>query len=70
LNVFLKYKDSRPVIEDCKRISTQGRRVYYSAKEFRRNYFNNELIVFTSPKGVFLNGPLTKEGGEELIKIK
>ena len=68
--VYLKYKSNKPVIEECIRISKPSSRVYYSAEKLRKNFFNNNLIVYTSNKGVFLNNKFVNQGGEALFKIK
>jgi small subunit ribosomal protein S8 len=71
--VHLKYKGGYPVLKECTRISRPGLRKYMSYKALKRRFEENELVVFTSSKGVFLNSALVikgmEEGGEALLKI-
>jgi small subunit ribosomal protein S8 len=72
--VYLKYKNGKPVIEECNRISTQGCRRYLSCNELKKSYYRNELIVFSSNKGIYLNSALVLKnlniGGEGIIRIR
>ena len=72
--VYLKYKGGNPVLKECSRISRPGLRSYYSAKELRELYMKNELVIFTSNKGVVMNSSAERkgitEGGEALLRIR
>lgn len=73
IEVHIKYKEGYPVLRECKRISRPGLRQYMSSNELRRRFSKNELILFTSSKGVFLNSSVVvkgiNEGGEALLEI-
>jgi len=74
IEVHLKYKYGEPLLKDISRVSKPGFRCYYTAEKLREAFLKNDLIVFTSSKGVLLNSSLVlgkkNVGGEPLIRIR
>ena len=69
INVILKYDDNgNQVINEIKKISKPGRRVYKGAKEIKRFKNGYGTIVVSTSKGVLSNEIAYKEGvGGELL---
>lgn len=70
LEIFLKYYLDQPVIQNIKRISKPGRRVYYSNKDLLNNN-SSELYIISTSKGILssIKASQMKLGGEALFKI-
>lgn len=73
IEVLLKYKDDRSVINKLIRISKSSNRIYYSYSELQENFLKNELLVLSTNKGIFTDkeiiGNQLNLGGEVLFKI-
>lgn len=72
--LFLKLaygEESKPKINDVKRISKPSKRVYFSAKEIKPVKNGYGLLVLSTPKGILTGGQARKEqvGGEVLFNI-
>ena len=52
IEIELKYFDGQPVIREIKRISSPGRRVYSSVKEFPTIANGLGVAILSTPKGV------------------
>jgi small subunit ribosomal protein S8 len=72
IRIFLKYeKDGTPVIENLKRISRPGKRVYASSKEIPRVIGGLGIAILSTPIGI-VTGKVAKKynvGGEVLCYI-
>ena len=72
LVVYLKYdKNKKPVIQDIKRVSKPGCRVYSSINELKGYYNNFGITILSTSKGVMSDSQArnAKLGGEVLCKI-
>ena len=71
LEIELKYYDGQPVIQEIKRVSKPGRRVYSKIKELPR--FRNGLgvTILSTPRGVMSDSEArdANVGGEVLCRI-
>ena len=72
LVVHLKYdRNKKPVIQDIKRISKPGRRVYSSISDLKGYYNNLGITIISTSKGVMSDNQAREAslGGEVLCKI-
>jgi small subunit ribosomal protein S8 len=71
INVSLKYNQGKPVINEIKRISKAGRRVYKPCAEIKKFKNGYGTIVVSTSKGVLDNDAAHKlsVGGEVLCSI-
>ena len=72
LVVQLKYdKNQKPVIQDIKKISKPGRRIYSSISSLKGYYNNLGITILSTSKGVMSDtqARTAKLGGEVLCKI-
>ncbi|NRA73315.1 MAG: 30S ribosomal protein S8 [Rickettsiales bacterium] len=72
LIVRLKYdKNRKPVVQDVKRISKPGCRVYSSIGDLKGYYNNLGVVVLSTSKGIMSDSQArtAKLGGEVLFKI-
>lgn len=72
LIVQLKYdKNEKPVIQDIKKVSKPGRRIYSSISDLKGYYNNLGVTVLSTSKGVMSDNQArtAKVGGEVLCKI-
>lgn len=71
LDVELKYHNGQPVIQDLKRISKPGRRVYNKAGEIKRVYNGLGISILTTPQGVMsdVQARTRNLGGEILCNV-
>jgi len=71
LEIELKYYEGAPVIQEIKRVSTPGRRVYSSIKDL--SLVRNGLVIsiLSTPKGVMSDNAARTEnvGGEVLCRV-
>jgi len=68
IKVILKYENDRPVINELKRISKAGRRVYKPASEIKRFKNGYGTVIVTTSKGVLSNDEAHRLGvGGELL---
>lgn len=72
IRIFLKYKnDGTPVVENLKRISRPGRRIYVSSKEIPRVIGGLGIAILSTPIGI-VTGKVAKKynvGGEVLCYV-
>lgn len=73
LDIFLKYKNGLPVIDNIKRMSKISLRISMTSKELIQMFYKGEICVVTTSKGVYTNRQLflnkMELGGEVLFKI-
>ncbi len=75
INVVLKYEESgkkrKPVINEIKRISKPGRRIYKGKDEIKRFKNGYGTIIVSTSKGVLPNDEAYRQGvgGEVLISV-
>ena len=71
INVSLKYNQGKPVINEVKRISKAGRRIYKPCAEIKKFKNGYGTIVVSTSKGVLDNDSAHKlgVGGEVLCSI-
>jgi len=71
LEVELGYKNGKHVINDVKRISKPGRRLYTKVEEIYPVKFGKGLMILSTPKGILTDAEARQEkvGGEQLFKI-
>lgn len=71
IKIFLKYYNFEPVINDIKRISTPGCRIYTSIKNLPKSWNGLGIYILSTSKGV-LSDREARElnlGGEILCKV-
>jgi small subunit ribosomal protein S8 len=70
-DVELKYYEGRPVINEIRRVSTPGRRVYSSIKELRMVRNGLGISILSTPKGVMSDNVAREQnvGGEVLCQV-
>lgn len=72
IKVELKYQESgAPVINEIKRVSTPGRRVYSKVADIRRVYNGLGISILSTPKGILSDHEARNEnvGGEVLCTV-
>lgn len=71
LKIELKYHEGSPVIQEIKRISTPGRRVYSKVKNLPKYYNGLGISILSTPKGVMSDQEARSAnvGGEILCKV-
>lgn len=73
IRIFLKYTDqNEPVIEELKRVSKQGRRMYSAAKEIPRILNGLGVVIISTSKGITTGKKAREEwnvGGEILCYV-
>ncbi len=72
LNIKIAYNESgSPKIEEFKRVSKPGRRIYRAAKEIYPVKYGRGLAILSTPKGVLSGQEARKEnvGGEILFEV-
>lgn len=72
IELGLIYSDSKPKINDVKRISLPSRRVYKNAKDLAQMNRGRGIIIVSTPKGVITAKEAVKRkvGGEVLCSIQ
>lgn len=67
----LRYVDGQSAIDDLKRVSRPGRRVYLSAKELRQVKSGFGIAVLSTPQGLMTNREARAKniGGEVLCEV-
>lgn len=70
-DIELKYYEGRPVINEIKRVSTPGRRVYSSIKDLRMVRNGLGISILSTPKGVLSDTAARDQnvGGEVLCQV-
>lgn len=71
LKILLKYDQGKPVIQDLKRISKPGRRVYVGRHDLPRVLNGLGMAIVSTPQGVMTGDQArqSKLGGEVLCEI-
>ena len=71
IQIFLKYKNNKSILNNIKIISKQNRRVFYSKNEIWRIKNNNSLVLFFTSNGVksITECKQHKIGGEPIILV-
>ncbi len=71
LSIELKYYEGEPVIQQIKRISTPGRRVYSSVKQLPRVANGLGISILTTPQGVLSDTEAREAnvGGEVICQV-
>lgn len=71
LILTLSYPNRKPALEDVKRVSKPGLRIYVSKKHIPRVYGGLGIAILSTPKGIMTGKMATKQniGGEVLCKI-
>lgn len=71
LEIELKYYEGAPVIQEIKRVSTPGRRVYSSIKDLSLVRNGLGISILSTPKGVMSDNTARTEnvGGEVLCRV-
>jgi len=71
LKITLKYVENQPVIQELKRISSPGRRIYVGAKRLPHVYDNLGLAIISTSQGLMTNKEARKKkvGGEVICEI-
>jgi len=76
--VFLKYHNSLPAMQNIQRISSPGKRIYFSKKKLKRyakiqNWGLTKTLVLSTSKGIFTHQEILKSnnsmGGESLCFV-
>lgn len=71
IEIELKYFEGRPVIQQIKRVSKPGRRVYSAVKDLPRVRNGLGIAILSTPKGVMSDAAARTEnvGGEILCHV-
>jgi small subunit ribosomal protein S8 len=71
IEIELKYYEGKPVIQQIKRISKPGRRVYRAVRELPRVRNGLGIAILSTPKGVMSDAMARTEnvGGEVLCHV-
>jgi small subunit ribosomal protein S8 len=71
LRIVLKYKKGEPVLRGIKRVSTPGRRVYYSYRDIPRILPSLGMMIVSTSRGLMTNIEAKKEklGGEIICEV-
>jgi small subunit ribosomal protein S8 len=71
LEIELKYHEGLPVIREIKRISTPGRRVYFSVSELKPHRSGLGVSILSTPQGVMTDASAREKnvGGEVLCQV-
>ena len=71
LKIELKYHEGRPVIQQMKRVSKPGRRVYSKIQELPTIFNGLGISIISTPKGVMSDQEARKQnvGGEVLCSV-
>lgn len=71
INVLLRYKNGKPAINDLKRISKPGKRVYSSIKKMKKYYNGFATVVISCSRGILADYKASEinTGGEILFYV-
>jgi small subunit ribosomal protein S8 len=69
--IELKYYEGKPVINEIKRVSTPGRRVYSGISDLPRTYNGLGISILSTPRGVMSDNEARAAhvGGEVLCQV-
>ena len=67
----MKYHEGRPVIQEIKRVSTPGRRIYMAVKDLPRVRNGLGVAIISTSKGVMSDSAARAQnvGGEVLCQV-
>jgi len=71
IKIVLKYEDKEPVIQELRRVSKPGRRIYTQAKNIRSPRGGRGIVVISTPDGL-MNGQEARKrklGGEIICEL-
>jgi len=71
LKITLKYKDGQPVINDLKRVSKPGQRIYIQTDKIKSVHGGKGIAIISTPKGLMTNrkAKTDRVGGEVICEI-
>jgi small subunit ribosomal protein S8 len=71
LEIELKYHEGRPVIQELKRVSTPGRRVYSSVADLKPHRQGLGVSILSTPQGLMTDNTAREKnvGGEVLCRV-
>jgi len=71
IKIILKYQDKEPVIQELRRVSKPGRRVYTQAKNIRSPRGGRGVVIVSTPHGLMLGKEARKRklGGEIICEL-
>jgi small subunit ribosomal protein S8 len=73
IEILLKYKDNKSVINDIIRVSKLSKRIYFTYKMLDDKFFQEVLLIISTNEGLLTNREIIltnkKIGGEVLLKI-
>ncbi len=71
LRITLSYRNGEPAVQNIKRVSTPGRRIYAPAKELAKVLSGYGIAIVSTPKGMMTNKEARKQnvGGEIICEI-
>ena len=71
IKIELKYKDKKPVIQDLKRISKPGRRIYNGYKKLPKILPSLGIMIVSTPLGLMTHEEAKEKkiGGEVICEI-
>lgn len=71
IEISLNYQDNKPVINEIRRISTPGQRIYSSVNDIKKVRDGFGMSIISTSKGLMTNSEARKAGlgGEVLIEI-
>lgn len=71
LRIALKYNAGIPAIENARRISKPGQRIYTAADEIKKVRGGFGMAIISTPKGLMTNAAARKAklGGEVLLEV-
>lgn len=71
LHVALNYVDGKPKIEQIKRISTQGQRIYTACSDLKKVMGGAGISILSTSKGIMSNIDARKQkvGGEIIAQV-
>lgn len=71
LKLKLSYKDKQPAMENIKRVSSPGRRIYTSAKDMPIVLSGYGIAIISTPKGIMTSKEAKKQniGGEIICEV-
>ena len=69
--IFLKYKNNRPVINSIKLITKPGHKIYYSSKQIWKINSSNKLVIISTNMGLksLTDCKKLKIGGEAFLVV-
>lgn len=71
MKILLKYQEKKPLMENFKRVSKPGMRVYIKHQEIRRGFRGLGISIISTPSGVMSDKDAKKQklGGELLCQV-